>query len=198
MRKLKQNIAINLLFFIRLFQLRFYLSVMLENIKKDTKPVLICLLINQVSLENHKIFRSSCLVVKKKVHMAWPRCCETPSQVRDGIKKHIILNENGCLSSPLLLLEFEKSSLWRWLCSKDILMHINAICIIMHGFFFVLLSSKPRLSKNKSKLCSPSVNKTQNYRSMWDHKGINNSFQEIAFGTQFGTPTGVPVSRKRY
>lgn len=71
MRKLKQNIAINLLFFkIKLFQLRFYLSVMLESIKKDTKPVLICLLKSQVSLENHKRFRSSCLVVKKQVHMA--------------------------------------------------------------------------------------------------------------------------------
>lgn len=33
-RKLKQNIAINLVFLIKLFQLRFYLSVMLENSKK--------------------------------------------------------------------------------------------------------------------------------------------------------------------
>lgn len=125
-------------------------------------------------------------MVKKQLHMAWSYCCETPSQVRDGIKKNILLNKNSHLSSPLLLPEFEKSSLLRWLWSKDLLMQPAWLC----SFFFALLSSKPPLSKNKSKLCSPSVNTTYNYRSMWEHKGINNNFQAEMRDTSFKLKDG--------
>lgn len=58
------------------------------------------------------------------------------------------------------------------------------------SFFFALLSSKLPLSKDKSKLCSPSVNKTYNYRSMWEHKGINTSFQAEMIDTSFKLKDG--------
>lgn len=62
---------------IKLLQLRFYLSVMLENSKKDTKPVLICL------LKSHQ-FRKS-----QKVQVFLPCSKEASSHGRSemGLRK---------------------------------------------------------------------------------------------------------------
>lgn len=113
-------------------------------------------------------------------------CCETPSQVRDEIKNNRILNKNFHLALPLVLLEFEKSSLLRWLFSKGVLMQPASLCTVSCLLYYL-----PRtFSENNSKVCSPLLNKTYSYRSRWEHKGRENSFQAEMSETSFRLKEG--------
>lgn len=147
-------------------------------------------------------------MAKKQVHMAWPRCCETPSQIRDGIKKNIILNKNGHLSSLLLLLELEKSSLLRWLCSKDILMQPASFCTVSSLLYYLPSPLYPRTNLNfvhhqwightKTEACGNIRELIIAFKQRWVIHLSKEIGKEVGFEMQCETPTGVPASRKRY
>lgn len=118
-RKLIQNIVITLLLLYEEIPAKIaFVSVMprniLENNKKDSKSVLIRFLRSWAQLrESQKIlaFLPCGERAEKANSHGLSSCYEITSQIRDGITNNWILNKNGCLCSPLVLLEFEVFSI---------------------------------------------------------------------------------------
>lgn len=70
--------------------------------------------------------------------------------LRMGLKNPRILSKNGLLDSHLVLLESEKSSLLRWLCSKGTLMQLASSCTV---YFLYYLPSIFYLRTNIKFVC---------------------------------------------
>lgn len=184
----------------------------LENNKKNTKSVLICLLKSQAQLrESQKIqvFLPYGERAEETSSHGLYNCCETPPQIRDGIKNKIILNKNGHLGLPLVLLQFEKSSLLRWLCSKCILMQPASLCTV--SCLFCYLPRTFYLRTNLKFVRHHWIRHTATevvgniregriaFKQRWaKHLSNWKREKEIAFGTQSGTPAGRPATKKRY
>lgn len=166
------------------FQLRLYLSLLCQGIySKLIKHILTLSLCaswkSQAQLrESQKI---QVFLLRKQDHMA----CLTVVKPHLGSEMGLRTLELPIKGVTCVHLE------WSWnlknhLCWDDCAqMHINTTCLIMHSFLFALLFSENLFSKNKPKVCSPSLSKTYSYRSRWEHKGRKKSFQaemsEISF-----------------
>lgn len=143
---------------------------------------------NQAHLRESQKIQVFLLVVKelrKQVHMTFLI-----------VVKHHLRSETGLTTEFSIRwspgFTFGAPGIWKVISVEMTVLkwHINATYIIMHSFLFTILFSKNLLSENKSKVCLLSLNNTCSYRSRWEHKGRNNSFQAEMSETSFKLKKG--------
>lgn len=211
-RKLIQNIFITLLLLYQEIPAKMVcIPVMPRNIFKNNKTytdsVLMFLLKESSSVE--KITKDSGLPAKKSRSHGLSNCCETPSWIRDGIKSSRIINKRGYLCSPLEVMEFEKSSLLRWFCSKGILTQPASLCTVSCLLFclrriFYLRTNLKFVHHHRARHTGTGVDgNTREGRTAFQQRWVKHlsnwkKKKEIPFGTQSGSPTGCPETRKIY
>lgn len=74
-------------------------------------------------------------IIKDFTALYWKclsKCCEIPSQIRDGIKNNSSLQRNGIMGYLWSSWELEKLSLLRWMCSKLMLMQLASLCRVSY------------------------------------------------------------------